>query len=152
VATLAALALIGLAHLEFDGLKGFLSKGTRNLLAGATIVCFGLGGFLWKRWHVVFGEVWVVVGSFLVGVASRSGPAEAELLGIVGLCSFGVGYLVVKRVADLKLAGEIATPKERERALRRMLEDSTDSNQRREVQPWLDYPGCIGMVKMEALA
>jgi hypothetical protein len=133
-ATLAALALIWLALLEFGGLKGFLSKDTPNLLIGATIVCLGLGGFLWKRWQVVCGEVWVVVGSFLVGVASRSGPAEAELLGIVGLCSFAVGYLVVKRAADRNIASEKGIPKARERALQRMLEDSTDSSQPREAR------------------
>jgi hypothetical protein len=123
-AMLATLVLLLLARAGVGDSMWFLPGSAYALLAGATVVCLGSAALLWDGWQVTFGEVWVVAGSFLLGVASRSGAAEAELLGVCGLLSFGVGYVVLKRASDRKLAQSDVDPRDRESALARMLEDS----------------------------
>jgi len=129
-ATVTTLVWLSLAQASGADLNRLFPLQLLAVLAGTAVVCLCLGALLWDRWNVALGEVWIVLGSFLLGVASRSAGVEAELLGLSGLFSFTVGYLVLKRASTRQATHEKASPEERERALTRMLEDPLNMGDR----------------------
>lgn len=121
--TLGVLAFLLVNYAEIDADPGLALSGTIALLLGLLGV-WGLysGTQLRARRLIALGEVSVIVGAFLLGVASRGDVSEADLLGVFGLFMFTIGYLIVQRTTDKKrIAAVKLAATTREETLRRIL-------------------------------